>query len=151
MLSHSFDHGARTPSSSQFQTKAPSPFGGRVQPKPLSQRVPSSRSLNTTPPPGQNLQGPDQLKTSYRRFPHRQIAYNRYHRSAHTSGRASTKRTKAKPVAVEQEPTSAEPITALEELVQLLKDLFVAAMQGESLTSLITRGLTELWKLVSKT
>ncbi|KAL4702338.1 hypothetical protein ACJJTC_006944 [Scirpophaga incertulas] len=37
MLSHSFDQGARTPSPSQFQTKAPSPFGGRVQSKPLPQ------------------------------------------------------------------------------------------------------------------
>ncbi|KAL4720680.1 hypothetical protein ACJJTC_019670 [Scirpophaga incertulas] len=51
---------------------------------------------------------------------------------------ASTKRTKAKPAAVEKEPTSAEQVTGLEELAQLLKDLCVAAMQGESLTSLIT-------------
>ncbi|KAL4717410.1 hypothetical protein ACJJTC_017297 [Scirpophaga incertulas] len=63
---------------------------------------------------------------------------------------AVSNRTKAKTDATELAPNSAGQ-TPLEEVIELLKNLFVAAISGESLTTVAIRGLKELWQLFRKT
>ncbi|KAL4713362.1 hypothetical protein ACJJTC_016830 [Scirpophaga incertulas] len=65
---------------------------------------------------------------------------------------ASKQRTKAKPATSEQAPTATEGTAAeiVEQLVQIIKAAFISVMSGESLTTVITRGLMELWRLLSR-
>ncbi|KAL4718589.1 hypothetical protein ACJJTC_009969, partial [Scirpophaga incertulas] len=59
---------------------------------------------------------------------------------------ASSQRTKAKPATSDQAPTASEGTAAeiLGKLIQVIQGAFVSAMSGESLTTVITRGLMEL-------
>ncbi|KAL4721185.1 hypothetical protein ACJJTC_002372 [Scirpophaga incertulas] len=65
---------------------------------------------------------------------------------------ASTQRTKAKPATSERTPTTAEQTAAstVEEIISLLQSAFVAAMTGESLITIVSRSLMELWRLLSR-
>ncbi|KAL4703438.1 hypothetical protein ACJJTC_010026 [Scirpophaga incertulas] len=65
---------------------------------------------------------------------------------------ASSQRTKAKPATSDRAPLATEGTAAeiIEKLVQIAKAAFVSVMSGESLTTVITRGLMELWGLLSR-
>ncbi|KAL4721187.1 hypothetical protein ACJJTC_002374 [Scirpophaga incertulas] len=192
LLSQSFDHGARTPSPSQFHAKAPSPFRGRsqqqgletIEPLPPREAQTFKRKFDhDASAPTQPQRGPASRKNRRgKKGRRKQTIHEAEHRASeiqhsteprkapqprHTQEvsadthieepsaapvvAASTRRTKAKQDAAEQAPTSAGQTSALEDLISLVKELFVSAMKGESLTTLISRGLTELWQLLSKT
>ncbi|KAL4704856.1 hypothetical protein ACJJTC_017641 [Scirpophaga incertulas] len=65
---------------------------------------------------------------------------------------ASSQRTKAKPATSDRAPIATEGTAAeiVEQLVQIIKAAFISVMSGESLTTVITRGLMELWGLLSR-
>ncbi|KAL4715553.1 hypothetical protein ACJJTC_009179 [Scirpophaga incertulas] len=65
---------------------------------------------------------------------------------------ASTQRTKAKPATSDTAPMTTEQTTAniIEDVLSLLRSAFVSLMTGESLTAVISRGLMELWRLLSR-
>ncbi|KAL4705208.1 hypothetical protein ACJJTC_000206 [Scirpophaga incertulas] len=65
---------------------------------------------------------------------------------------ASSQRTKAKPATSDRAPIATEGTAAeiVEQLVQIVKAAFISVMSGESLTTVITRGLMELWGLLSR-
>ncbi|KAL4705152.1 hypothetical protein ACJJTC_014507, partial [Scirpophaga incertulas] len=65
---------------------------------------------------------------------------------------ASTQRTKAKPATSDTAPMTTEQTTAniIEDVLSLLRSAFVSVMTGESLTAVISRGLMELWRLLSR-
>ncbi|KAL4702265.1 hypothetical protein ACJJTC_002860 [Scirpophaga incertulas] len=172
-----FDRSSRTVSPSNLKPISPTPFPSRhsqpdLRDAQLPQRETRKRQLEadettatqpakmippaliTTPPtpPAQKETEKQSLQTQTPRRQrskkdgcHPKLRHKRRsttHDSPHKNLHHSGKRT----------PTTAEQTAAstVEEIISLLQSAFVAAMTGESLITIVSRSLMELWRLLSR-